>query len=245
MPGQFDGKGILVTGGTRGIGRAIVTAFAKAGGNVITCYREASDAADSLLIELKETGGEHHAVKADVTSPDAVGHLVAECERRYGGLDAVVHNAGTISHVPFADMSLAEWHRVIDTNLTGAFLVAQACLPLLSPGSAIVFVGSKAAAVGVPLRTHYTAAKAGIVGLTRSLCKELGPRGIRVNVVAPGVIETEEAAHLTPEVRRRYESIASLGRLGDVAEVAAAVLFSASPDAGFMSGQVINVDGGA
>ncbi|MGH3625511.1 MAG: SDR family NAD(P)-dependent oxidoreductase, partial [Sciscionella sp.] len=132
-----------------------------------------------------------------------------------------------------------------DTNLTGAYLVAKGCLPLLSKGSAIVFIGSKVATVGVPLRAHYTAAKAGLVGLTRSLCKELGPHGIRVNVVAPGVIETEEAANLAPEIRRRYESIASLGRLGDVVEVAAAVLFAASAEASYLSGEVINVDGGA
>jgi 3-oxoacyl-[acyl-carrier protein] reductase len=184
-------------------------------------------------------------LRADVAAPEAVAGLAAECATRFGRLDAVVHNAGAISHIPFAELPLAEWRRVLDTNLTAAYLVTQACLPLLSESSSIVFIGSKVATVGVPLRAHYTAAKAGLVGLTRSLCKELGPRGIRVNVVAPGVIETEEAADLAPEIRRRYESIASLGRLGEPTEVAAAVLFAASAEAGYLNGEVINVDGGA
>jgi 3-oxoacyl-[acyl-carrier protein] reductase len=245
MTGQFEGRRILLTGGTKGIGRAIALAFAREGGSVVACYREDRDAADALEIALKEIGGVHHVVRADVAVPEDVEHLFAVCREELGELDAVVHNAGAISHVPFDKLTPQEWHRVLDTNLTGAFLVAQHSLPLLSEGSSIVFVGSKVATVGVPLRAHYTAAKAGLVGLTRSLCKELGPRGIRVNVVAPGVIETEEAAKLPPEVYRRYQSISSLGRLGTVEEVAAAVLFASSRAAGYLTGEVINVDGGA
>jgi 3-oxoacyl-[acyl-carrier protein] reductase len=245
MNGRFDGRRVLLTGGSRGIGRAIALAFAREGGTVMACYRSDKGAAEQLRIALKETGGRHHVVQADVARPDDVARLVADAGDRLGGLDAVVHNAGAISHVPFAELSLAEWRRVVDTNLTAAFLLAQHSLPLLSEGSSIVFVGSKVAAVGVPLRSHYTAAKAGLQGLTRSLCKELGPKGIRVNVVAPGVIETEEAATLPPDVYRRYQALSSLGRLGHVDEVATAVLFAADPAAGYLTGQTINVDGGA
>ena len=242
---RFDGKTILITGGTRGIGRAITRAFADAGGTVLVCYHHADADADSLLVELKEIGGEHHVVKADITAQHDVDRVVTEAQRRFGGLDVVVHNAGAISHIPLAELSVEEWRRVIDTNLTAAYLVVQRCLPLLSAGSAIVLIGSKVASVGVPLRAHYTAAKAGLVGLARSLCKELGPDGIRVNVVAPGVIETEEAANLAPEVRRRYEAISSLGRLGEMTEVASVVLFAASAEASYLNGELINVDGGA
>lgn len=245
MTGQFEGRRILLTGGTRGIGRAIALAFAREGGSVVTCYRADRDAADALEIAFKELGGGHRVVRADIGAEEDVARLLAVCQDELGGLDAVVHNAGAISQVPFDQLTAREWHRVVDTNLTGAFLVAQHSLPLLSVGSSIVFVGSKVAAVGVPLRAHYTAAKAGLTGLARSLCKELGPRGIRVNVVAPGVIETEEAAKLPPEVYRRYQAISSLGRLGEVTEVAAAVLFASSQSAGYLTGEVINVDGGA
>jgi 3-oxoacyl-[acyl-carrier protein] reductase len=241
---SYVGKRVLVTGGSRGLGRAIVLAFADAGAQVVACYRQDSPAVESLTAELKETGGGHHLVRADVTEPADVDRLIDECRLQLGGLDAVVHNAGAISHVPFGELSLPEWRRVVDTNLTGAYLVAQKALPLLGEGASIVFIGSKVATVGVPLRSHYTAAKAGLVGLTRSLCKELGPRGIRVNVVAPGVVETEETARLAPEIYARYQSITSLRRLGAPDEIAAAVLFVAGPDAGYLTGETVNVDGG-
>jgi 3-oxoacyl-[acyl-carrier protein] reductase len=241
----MKGKRVLVTGGTRGIGLAITRAFVHSGAQVVACHRQDVEAANNLAKELAETGGGHRLVRADVTSTEDVARLVEECRTHLGGLDAVVHNAGAISHVPFDKLTLDEWRRIIDTNLTGAFVVAQSCLPLLGEGSSIVLIGSKVASVGVPLRSHYTASKAGLVGLCRSMCKELGPRGIRVNVVAPGVIETEEAATLPPERYQMYQNMTSLKRLGDVAEVAEVVVFVASPAAAYLTGETINVDGGA
>jgi 3-oxoacyl-[acyl-carrier protein] reductase len=136
----------------------------------------------------------------------------------------------------------------MDTSLTAGYLVVQEALPLLSAGSSVVFIGSRVATVGIPLRGHYTAAKAGLVGLARSLAKEFGSRGIRVNVVAPGVIETEEAAKLSAEERRayeqRYKSLIALGRFGRPADIARAVLFLASDLSGYVTGETINVDGG-
>ncbi|HKS99647.1 MAG TPA: SDR family NAD(P)-dependent oxidoreductase [Rugosimonospora sp.] len=245
MSVDMKGKRVLVTGGTRGIGLAITRAFVQSGAQVVGCHRQDGPAAESLARELAATGGGHRLVKADVSRTEDVARLVEECRTRLGGLDAVVHNAGVISHVPFAELTLDEWRRIVDTNLTGAFLVARSCLPLLGDGSSIVFIGSKVATVGVPLRSHYTASKAGLVGLTRSMCKELGPRGIRVNVVAPGVIETEEAATLPPERYQMYRNMTSLKRLGQVAEVAEVVVFVSSPAAGYLTGETINVDGGA
>lgn len=244
MSQRIDGKNVLVTGGTRGVGEGIVLALARAGANVLACYRQDTESAQALARELKETGGDHHLVQADVTSTDDVATLAAQARERFGSLHALVNNAGAISHVPFAELTLAEWHRVIDTNLTAAAQVIQQALPLLEDGGSIISIGSRVATVGIPLRAHYTAAKAGLIGLTRSLAKELGPRGIRVNVIAPGVIETEEARQLPAERRAHYTRLAALGRLGQPDEVGAAVVFLASDESSYITGEVLHVDGG-
>ncbi|HEX6871575.1 MAG TPA: 3-oxoacyl-ACP reductase family protein [Micromonosporaceae bacterium] len=239
---DLHGKKALVTGGTRGIGRAISRSLAGAGANLVVCHRQDSEAVAELANELKEFGGDHHVIKADVSVAGEVERLVGECRDRFGSLDIVVHNAGTISHIPIHELDPVEWQRVLDTNLTAAYRLARAALPVLRPGASLVNVGSRAAAAGVPLRAHYTAAKAGLVGLTRSLAKELGPKGIRVNVVAPGPTETEEP--VSDEVRQRYQRMIALGRLGRADEVAHAVLFLASDLASFITGETLNVDGG-
>nr|AIW63012.1 3-oxoacyl-ACP reductase [uncultured bacterium BAC-AB1442/1414/561] len=241
---RLDGTRVLVTGGTKGIGRSITLGLAQAGARLVTCYHQDEEAAAEVAAELKSIGGDHHVVRADVTRVDEVDRLADECRQRLGGLDVVVNNAGSVSHVPFGELEPAEWHRVLDGNLTAAYLVVQRMLPMLEPGASIVNVGSKAAAVGVPLRAHYTAAKAGLIGLTRSLCKELGPRGIRVNVVAPGVIESPAVDRLAPDQRARYEAMTSLRRLGRPEEIAGVVGFLASDLAAYVTGETIQVDGG-
>jgi len=239
---NLSGRKALVTGGTRGIGRGITLALAAAGADVLACYRTDGEHVEQLARDLKELPGDHHLVRADISDTAEVRALADECRHRFGGLDVVVNNAGVISHEPFERLAVDEWRRVLDTNLTGAYLVAQAALPLLGAGGSIVNIGSRVATVGIPLRAHYTAAKAGMIGLTRSLCKELGPRGIRVNLVAPGVIATE--AELSDEVRARYEGMTALRRLGDTADVAAVVCFLASDLAAYITGETIHVDGG-
>ena len=238
----LSGKKALVTGGSRGIGRGIVLALARAGVDVVTCHRQDSPAVDSLAAELKDLGGEHAVLRADVTRPAEIARLVDECGTRFGRLDLVVHNAGAISHVPFAELPDREWHRVLDTNLTAAFELVQRSLPLLSPGASVVAVGSRVASVGVPLRAHYTASKAALVGMVRSLSKELGPRGVRLNVVAPGPVETETP--VPAAVLERYSAMIPLGRLGRPDEIAGAVLFLASPLSSFVNGATLDVDGG-
>ena len=184
---QLTGKYALVTGGSRGIGRAITLGLARHGATVMACYRNRGEAVDSLDKELEQIGGDHRLVPADVTAPDAVDELTEECREHFGALDVVVNNAGVTSRAPIAQLPLAEWQRIIDTNLTGAFLVTQKALPLMGPGGSIVNIGSRAARAGMPASSHYTATKAGLVGFTRSLAKELGPRGSRCSRSTPRV----------------------------------------------------------
>jgi 3-oxoacyl-[acyl-carrier protein] reductase len=239
---SLDGKKALVTGGCRGIGAAITLALARAGADVVACYRDGGDHVDRLADSLAGIGGKHHLTRADVTRAEDVEALVQTCRDRLGSLDVVVNNAGVISHVPFADLTPAEWHRVVDTNLTSVYLVVQAALPLLSGNSSVINIGSGSAFVGLALRAHYTATKAGLVGLSRSMNRELGPRGIRVNVISPGVVQTEK--ELSPEIVARYTAMTSVGRLGRPEEIANVALFLASDLSSYVAGADIDTIGG-
>ncbi len=239
---NLAGKKALVTGGTRGIGRGIVLGLARAGAEVVTCYRTDGEAVVSLARELKEVGGKYHLVQADVSDATQVETLIGECRAELGSLDVLVHNAGVISQVPFAELPEQEWRRVVANNLGGPYLVTKQALPLLGTGGSIIFIGSRVASVGIPLRAHYTATKAGLVGLARALAKELGPQGLRVNVVAPGPVETEEP--VPAAVLERYRHIIPLGRLGTPDDIAGVVAFLASDLSRFVNGETINVDGG-
>lgn len=244
----LPGKYALVTGGSRGIGRAITLGLARQGATVMACYRNGGEAVDSLDKELEQIGGDHRLVSADVAAPEEVDELTEECREHFGALDVVVNNAGVTSRAPIAQLPLAEWRRVVDTNLTGVFLVTQKALPLMRSGGSIVNIGSRAARAGMPASSHYTATKAGLVGLTRSLAKELGPRGIRVNVVAPGVIDTGEEQNAPPQagaaIAARTGGLSALGRRGSPDEVAGAVVFLASDLSTYLTGATIDVDGG-
>jgi 3-oxoacyl-[acyl-carrier protein] reductase len=242
------GKKALVTGGTRGIGRGVVLALARHGVDVITCCRRDSEASDSLELELKEIGGQHEVVRADIADPEQIETLIDVCRDRHKRLDLVVNNAATISHVPYAQLDLAEWQRILATNITAAHLVIQRALPLLGEGSSVINISSKSIEAGIPLRAHYTTTKAALHGLTRSLAKEFGEKGIRFNVLSLGVIHTEAMDAMTAEQRtlmlQRYSAKTALGRLGTPDEVAGGVLWLASDLARYVTGGVIPVDGG-
>ncbi|KAF4407480.1 MULTISPECIES: SDR family NAD(P)-dependent oxidoreductase [Streptomyces] len=240
----LTGKRALVTGGSRGIGRAAVLALAREGVHVVAGHRQHSEAAAGLERDLKALGGNHRLVAADLSTPEGAAELVAAAGETLGGIDIIVNNAGAMSQVPYAQLEQGEWDRLIFTNLTAVHLIVQHALPLLGEGAAIVNIGSGLAMVGMPGRAHYTASKAGLVGLSRSLAKELGRKGVRVNVIAPGIIETDLAGHLDPAARARYESLAALGRLGRPEDIANAVLFFAGSLSGFVSGATLPADGG-
>ncbi|WP_410663316.1 SDR family NAD(P)-dependent oxidoreductase [Amycolatopsis sp. lyj-84] len=244
----LKGKKALVTGGTRGVGRGIVLALARDGVEVVTCFRQDKEAAAALERELEEIGGTHHVLPADLADPAQVVDLLGECKSRLGKLDIVVNNAAAISHVPYRELEIAEWQRIVDTNLTAVHLVVQQALPLLSDGGSVIGISSKSVEVGIPLRAHYTATKAALHGLNRTLAREFGPQGIRFNVLSLGMIHTE-ALEALPEEQRdamitRYSEKTSLGKLGSPEEVADVVRFLASDLARYVTGGVIPVDGG-
>lgn len=244
MDQNLTGKRVLVTGGTKGIGRVTVLAFARAGANVVTCHHSADEAAESLTRELKEFGGHHLVVRADVTDGKDVGRLVETCREHLGALDVLVNNVGVDGPVPFEELAADEWRRMIDHNVTATYLVTHAALDLLADGSSVINVGSSVALRGRANGVHYTASKAALIGFTRALCKEVGPRGIRVNTVAPGLTETEPGAGLPPAAVERIVGMTALGRICQPEDVAGAVLFLAGDTSRYVSGATLNVDGG-
>jgi 3-oxoacyl-[acyl-carrier protein] reductase len=241
---ELKGKRAVVTGGSRGIGRAIVLALAEQGVSVAAVYQRESEAVTSLSEELTRIDGDSYLVQADVSSETDVARLAEDVRGRFGGVDVLVNNAGVVSHKMIEELDLDEWRRIIDTNLTSLYLVTKAVVDAIPEGGSVINVGSAVAVRGMVGRTHYASSKAGAIGFTRALCKELGPRGIRVNLVAPGIIETDQASGLTPEGRARYSALAALARLGTADEVAGVALFLASDLSAFVSGMTINVDGG-
>ncbi|EKX60723.1 SDR family oxidoreductase [Streptomyces ipomoeae] len=237
-------KRVLVTGGTRGIGRATVLAFAEAGAHVVTCHRAEGPEVSRLAGDLAEHGDEHRIIRQDVTDAEGARRLLEVCREHLGGLDVLVNNVGVDGHALLEDLEPAQWHRVMDHNVTSAYLVSRAALPLLADGASIVNVGSAAALRGRPASAHYGASKAAMIGFTRGLCKELGPRQIRVNAVAPGVTSDDPGSDLPPHVLERLLAATALGRLCRPRDVADAVLFLAGDDSRGISGATLTVDGG-
>ncbi|MBR6727611.1 MAG: 3-oxoacyl-ACP reductase FabG [Clostridia bacterium] len=233
---------VLISGGSRGIGAALVRAFAKNGDAVAFLYLQSQAAANTLSAETGAT-----AIRCDVSDPDAVREAVKAAEAALGGsITVLVNNAG-ISHIGLSrDMTDAEWRRMLDTDLSGAFYLAREVQGgmIAAHWGRIVNIGSMWGKVGASCEVAYSAAKAGLRGLTMSLAKELGPSGITVNCIEPGLIDTEMNKALDAEARAALIDETPLCRIGTPEDVANAVLFFASDAASFITGQILGVDGG-
>jgi 3-oxoacyl-[acyl-carrier protein] reductase len=234
---SVEGKTALVTGASRGIGRAIAVELAAGGAAVVIGYRSGKDEAEALAAEL---GG--RAIQADVSSPEDAKRLVEEA----GDLDILVNNAGLTRDGVLARMPDEDWRTVIDTNLSSVFYTCRAvCRPMMRKrGGAIVNVSSIVGVHGNWGQTNYAASKAGIIGFTKSLAKELGSRNVRANVVAPGYVKTQLTDVLPEEATAAMLTNTPLGRLGEPTDIAGAVRFLCSDAASFITGEVLLVDGG-
>jgi 3-oxoacyl-[acyl-carrier protein] reductase len=240
------GRVALVTGGSRGIGRACALALASMGADVAVAYGSNAAAAEAVTDELRALGVHGVGLAAELRSPEAAAALVGRCVDELGRIDIVVNNAGITRDGLAMRMSDHDWDEVIAVDLTAAFLVCRAALrPMIRQRSGrIINISSVAGVHGNPGQANYSAAKAGLVGLTKSLAKEVGSRGITVNAVAPGVIDTDMTAELTGAVVQQVIAAIPAGRTGTAEEVAAAVAFLASPAAAYVNGHVLCVDGG-
>ncbi len=241
------GKVALVTGGGRGIGRAIVTALAAAGADVALTYRGSEAAAQALAQEVAaEHGVRTHAIQCDVRESPDIDRAFAEAKEALGAVAILVNNAGMTADTLVMRMSEEAWDDVLTTNLRGTFLASKAALRdmVRARGGRIINITSVVGVTGNAGQANYSAAKAGIIGFTRSLAQEVASRGITVNAVAPGFVLTDMTAGLTEEQKGAILQRIPMGRYGEAAEIASVVAFLASDAASYITGQVLNVDGG-
>jgi 3-oxoacyl-[acyl-carrier protein] reductase len=243
----LEGKVAVVTGASRGIGRAIAETLAAEGASVVVNYQSNAAAAEAVVAGIRERGGQALAVAADVSDMAAAEGLIRAALEAYDHIDIVVNNAGTTRDTLLLSMKEEQWDVVIDTNLKSVFNVCKAAArPMLrrKKGGRIINISSVAGIVGQPGQTNYAASKAGIIGFSKSLAKELGSRGITVNVVAPGFVPTDLTASLPEDLVKQTLAYIPLGRWGEAQEVAHAVAFLASDRAAYITGEVLRVDGG-
>jgi len=248
---MFDltGKKALVTGGSRGIGKGICLALAKQGAEVAVNYRSNQAEAEAVVSEIKAMGRESFAVQADVSSAESVAKMFAEIKNRWGKLDILVNNAGIVKFANFEEVTEEDWDQILAVNLKGQFLCAKEAVKLMGPGGKIINIASIASGgVGIGFRqiAHYTASKGGVVALTENLALELAPKGINVNAIAPGVIETDMTKGLLSDEKTKAGLLTRIpkGRVGKPEDIGAAAAFLASDEADYITGVVLYVDGG-
>ena len=239
-------KVALVTGASRGIGRATAEAFARAGCQVAANYCRSKEQIEQFSAQMEREGCAVIPVQADVSDPEQVERMVQTVQRQFGHIDVLVCNAGIARQGLLTDFSPADWRQMMAVNLDGTFYCCRAVLPgmIRRQSGCIITTSSIWGITGASCEVPYSAAKAGIIGLTRALAKEVGPSGIRVNCIAPGVIDTEMNGNLTPEVMAQLREETPLGTIGTPKQVADLALYLAGEGASFLTGQVISPNGG-
>lgn len=242
----FTGQKAIVTGATRGIGRAITLSFLQQGATVLGIYGANQEAATALQQECREFSGQLHLYQCDVSNPQQVADFFAEVEAKFDTVDILVNNAGIRRDAVLALMKNEEWNRVIEVNLNGSFYMARQAVLLMMKKKygRIIFITSPMAHLGFAGQANYAASKAGQIGMMRSLARETARKKITVNGVSPGFISTELLDGLTPELVEEYKKLVPMRRFGKPEEVAAAVLFLAGSEASYISGSVLEINGG-
>lgn len=244
--GLLEGKTALVTGATRGIGRAIALKFASEGADVAFTYRSQDEAAKALQAEMEAMGVRAKAYRSDAASFEDAHNVVADVKEAFGRIDILVNNAGITKDGLMMRMDEAQWDAVIGTNLKSAFNFIHACTPIMARqrGGSIINMSSVVGVSGNAGQCNYSASKAGLIGLSKSIAKEMGPRGIRSNCIAPGFIATDMTGALPDNLRQEWEKQIPLRRGGQPEDVAGVALFLASDLSSYVTGQVINCCGG-
>lgn len=243
---EFEGKSAIVTGGSRGIGRAIVRELASRGVKVAFNFTRNREMADELVAEIKNQGGLAQAFQVDVTDFDAAESMVKTVKDEFGSVDYLVNNAGITRDKLIMMMSQDDWDAVIDTNLKGVFNITKPVVALMTRQrrGSILNIASISGIVGMAGQTNYSASKAGLIGFTKALAKEIGRRSITVNALALGLIETDMTSSLPEDYKQKMLEQIPLRRYGTVEEVARIAAFLLSDDARYITGQVIQADGG-
>ncbi|HEV8629113.1 MAG TPA: 3-oxoacyl-[acyl-carrier-protein] reductase [Thermoanaerobaculia bacterium] len=242
---RLDGRTALVTGASQGIGRAVAALLAKQGARVVVAAR-GTDKLEALAAEIAAAGGQAQVLALDLARPAEVARRVATLPPEWAEVDVLVNNAGVTADGLFARMSLEQWEQVLTTNLTGAFAVTRELIKgmMRRRHGRIITISSVVGLMGNPGQVNYAASKAGLIGFTKALARELGGRSITANVVAPGYIVTAMTEGVPEKGRQELESSIALRRLGTVDDVAAAVLYLASEEAAYVTGHGLNVSGG-
>lgn len=247
MSKKFEGKVAVVTGASKGIGASIALHLAKEGASVVVNYSSSKEGALKVVSDIVKNGGKAVAVQANVANPKDIGMLFSESKKAFGKLDILINNAGIYEFAPIEEITAEHYHKTFDLNVLGVFLIIKEALKYFGSSGSIVNISSIVSKYSIANAAVYSASKAAVDALTKSLGQELGPRNIRVNCVNPGMIETEgtkTTGILDSDFRKNTESKTPLGRIGRPNDVASAVLFLASDDASWITGETLFITGG-
>lgn len=237
---------VIVTGASRGIGKACALAFGKNGADVIVNYARSKEKAEEVCDEISKLGGRALPFCADVADRKAVDEMIAFAHSNFGSINTLVNNAGIAEQIMFCDITEEKWDRMFAVDVKGVYNCIQAALPdmIHNKSGRIINISSMWGITGASCEVHYSAAKAAVIGMTKALAKELGPSGITVNAIAPGVISTEMNGNISEEIMSELKEETPIGRIGTPEDIAETALFLASPKASFITGEVISVNGG-